>query len=72
MPVDLDYLEPLECDVVIAGAELAGLVAGAILARHGQSVVVVDTPPQVGGRGGATRARHGGRDRPPYRAPRDR
>ena len=54
MPVELDYLEPLECDVVIAGAELAGLVAGAILARHGQSVVVVDTPPQVGGRGGAT------------------
>lgn len=45
---------PIECDVAIVGAELAGLIAGAILARQGRSVVVVDTPPQVGGGGGGT------------------
>ena len=45
---------PIECDVAIVGAELAGLIAGAILARQGRSVVVVDTPPQLGGGGGGT------------------
>jgi len=45
---------PLECDVLVVGAELAGLIAGAILARQGRSVVVIDTPPQVGGGGGGT------------------
>ncbi len=51
---DLDFSQPLTCDVVIAGAGLAGLVAGAILTRHGQRVVVVDRNPEVGGRGGST------------------
>ncbi len=54
MSLNLDYARPLECDVAIAGAELAGLVAGAILSRHGLRVVLVDTPSQVGGRGGGT------------------
>lgn len=54
MSLSLDYARPLECDVAIAGAELAGLVAGAILSRHGLRVVLVDTPSQVGGRGGGT------------------
>ena len=48
-----DYSAPLECDVAIAGAELAGLVAGAVLAKRGLRVVVVDEPPVVGGRGGS-------------------
>ncbi|MCH2170284.1 FAD-dependent oxidoreductase [Myxococcota bacterium] len=47
-----DY-SPIDCDVAIAGAELSGLVAGALLASKGLSVVVVDEPPVVGGRGGA-------------------
>ena len=51
---DLDFSKPLTCDVAIAGAGLAGLVAGAILSRHGQRVVVVDRNPEVGGRGGST------------------
>ncbi len=51
MPLEPDYTRPLECDVAIAGA---GLVTGAILARHGQRVVLVDTPALIGGRGGAT------------------
>ncbi len=50
----LDFAQPLECDVAIAGAGLAGLVAGAILARHGRKVVVVDGAPRVGGRAGGT------------------
>jgi phytoene dehydrogenase-like protein len=54
---EIDYASPLECDVAIVGAELSGLVAGAILARRGRRVVVVDAPPQVGGRGGSTRHR---------------
>ena len=57
MPVELDYAQPIECDVAIVGAELAGMIAGAILARAGKRVVIVDTPPQVGGRGGSTRHR---------------
>ncbi len=51
---DLDFSQPLTCDVAIAGAGLAGLVAGAILTRHGQRVLVVDRNPEVGGRGGST------------------
>ena len=54
MGIELDYTRPLECDVAIAGAGLAGLVAGAILTQHGLDVTIVDTPPSVGGRGGAT------------------
>jgi phytoene dehydrogenase-like protein len=54
---ELDYRKPLECDVAIVGAELAGLVAGAILARQGKRVVVVDGPPVTGGMGGAVRHR---------------
>ena len=50
---EIDYSAPLECDVAIAGAELGGLVAGAILARAGRSVVVVDAPPLPGGRSGS-------------------
>jgi len=52
-----DYAKPLECDVAIVGAEMAGLVAGAILARHGKRVIVVDGPPVTGGRGGAVQHR---------------
>jgi phytoene dehydrogenase-like protein len=54
---ELDYARPLAFDVAIVGAELAGLVAGAILARRGRRVAVVDAAPQVGGRGGSTRHR---------------
>ena len=50
---ELDYERPLDCDVAIAGAGLGGLVAGAILAREGRRVVVVDAPPVIGGRGGS-------------------
>jgi phytoene dehydrogenase-like protein len=49
-----DYSKPLHCDVVIAGAGLAGLVAGAILSKHGRKVVVVDGAPRIGGRAGGT------------------
>src|SRR5438445_781615 len=42
-----------ETDVVIVGAALAGLVAGAILTRHGKRVVLLDQTDTVGGRGGA-------------------
>ncbi|HZR80896.1 MAG TPA: FAD-binding protein [Candidatus Binatia bacterium] len=41
-------------DVAIVGAGLSGLVAGAILTRHGRRVVVLEHADQVGGRGGAT------------------
>ena len=50
----LDYAKPLECDVAIVGAELSAMIAAAILTRQGKRVVVVDTPPQAGGRGGST------------------
>jgi phytoene dehydrogenase-like protein len=40
-------------DVVVVGAALGGLVAGAILARHGRRVIVLEETDQVGGRGGA-------------------
>jgi phytoene dehydrogenase-like protein len=42
-------------DVAIVGASLAGLVAGAILTRHGRRVVILDHADTVGGRGGAVR-----------------
>lgn len=51
---ELDFSHPIHCDVAIAGAGLSGLVAGAILARRGRRVVVVDRATEVGGRGGAT------------------
>ena len=53
MSDDIDLGAPLECDVVIAGAGLAGLVAGAILARRGKAVIVVDGTDSVGGRSGS-------------------
>jgi glycine/D-amino acid oxidase-like deaminating enzyme len=53
MPEDLILDTPLECDVVIAGAGLAGLVAGAILSRRGMSVIVVEGARQIGGRAGS-------------------
>ena len=34
----VDYARPLECDVAIAGAEFAGVVAGAILGAEGLRV----------------------------------
>ena len=40
-------------DAVIVGSALAGLVAGAILARRGKRVVVLEHADTVGGRGGA-------------------
>jgi phytoene dehydrogenase-like protein len=40
-------------DVVIVGSDLAGLVAGAILVRHGRRVVILEAADAVGGRGGA-------------------
>ncbi len=42
-----------DADVVVIGAALAGLVAGAILTRHCKRVVVLDHADTVGGRGGA-------------------
>ena len=46
-------------DVVIIGADLAGLVAGAILGRHGRRVVVLEQADTVGGRGGAVQTPDG-------------
>jgi phytoene dehydrogenase-like protein len=40
-------------DVVIIGSALAGLVAGAILTRHGRRVVILEHADTVGARGGA-------------------
>lgn len=40
--------------MAVAGAGLAGLVTGAILARQGMHVIVVDGPDRIGGRGGST------------------
>lgn len=48
-----------DCDVAIVGAGLAGLVAGALLARRGLRVVLVDPAEGVGGGGGATRTQDG-------------
>src|SRR6266550_1673523 len=41
-----------DADAVIIGSALGGLVAGAILARHGKRVVVLEHADTVGGRGG--------------------
>jgi phytoene dehydrogenase-like protein len=40
-------------DVVIVGASLAGLAAGALLTRHGKRIVILEHADTVGGRGGA-------------------
>jgi phytoene dehydrogenase-like protein len=48
-----------EADVVIVGSALAGLVAGAILGRHGRRVVVLEHADTVGGRAGAVRTPEG-------------
>lgn len=53
MSQPIDYSRPIECDVAIVGAEMSAMVAGSILARHGRRVVVVDSPPVTGGRGGS-------------------
>ncbi len=46
-------------DVAIVGSSLAGLVAGAILARRGRRVVVLEHADTVGGRGGSIRTPEG-------------
>jgi phytoene dehydrogenase-like protein len=46
-------------DVVIIGADLAGLVAGAILTKHGRRVVILEHADTVGGRVGAVRTPEG-------------
>jgi phytoene dehydrogenase-like protein len=46
-------------DVVIIGADLAGLVAGAILTRGGRRVVILEQADSVGGRGGAVQTADG-------------
>jgi phytoene dehydrogenase-like protein len=46
-------------DVAIVGADLAGLVAGAILAKHGKRVVVLEHADTVGGRSGAVQTPEG-------------
>ena len=40
-----------KADVVVIGAGAAGLTAGAILAKEGKKVVVLDRAPYLGGRG---------------------
>jgi phytoene dehydrogenase-like protein len=42
----------IEADAVIVGSALAGLVAGAVLTRHGKRVVVLEHADTVGGRAG--------------------
>src|SRR5262245_37626466 len=42
-----------EAEFVVVGSALGGLVVGAILARHGRRVVVLEHADTVGGRGGA-------------------
>jgi monoamine oxidase len=55
MPQTLDYSKSIEWDVAIVGAEMVAMVAGSILAKHRRRVVVVDSPPVTGGRGGSVR-----------------
>ncbi|MCH2171392.1 FAD-dependent monooxygenase [Myxococcota bacterium] len=54
MNESIPYDRPVECDVAIVGADLAGVITGAMLARRGLDVVMIDQPPQVGGGGGGT------------------
>jgi len=46
-------------DVAIVGADLAGLVAGAILTKHGRRVVILEHADTVGGRSGAVQTPEG-------------
>ncbi len=46
-------------DVAIVGADLAGLVAGGILTRHGKRVVILEHADTVGGRSGAVQTPEG-------------
>src|SRR5262252_4309411 len=46
-------------DVAIIGADLAGLVAGAILTKHGRRVVILEHADTVGGRSGAVETPEG-------------
>src|SRR5262249_10916291 len=46
-------------DVAIVGADLAGLVAGAILTKRGRQVVILEHADTVGGRGGGVRTPDG-------------
>jgi phytoene dehydrogenase-like protein len=48
-----------DADVVIVGTALAGLVAGAILTRHGKRVVLLEHADAVGGRAGGVRRADG-------------
>jgi phytoene dehydrogenase-like protein len=50
---------PETADVVVVGSALSGLVAGAILTRHGKRVVVLEHADTVGGRGGGVRTPEG-------------
>lgn len=43
-------MEPTKCDVVVIGAGAAGLMAAAMVAHHGRSVVVVERDDILGGR----------------------
>jgi ribulose 1,5-bisphosphate synthetase/thiazole synthase len=55
-----DYMQPIECDVAIIGAEMSAFVAAAILAKQGRRVVVVDSPPVTGGAAGRCPSAAGG------------
>ncbi len=48
-----------DCDAVILGAGLAGLVAGALLGAKGLRVTLLEPADGIGGGGGATRTRDG-------------
>jgi len=51
--------ETHECDAVILGAGLAGLVSGSLLASKGLRVTLLEPAPGIGGGGGATRTEDG-------------
>ena len=52
-------LREVTADVVIVGADLAGLVAGAILTQRGKRVVILEQADTVGGRCGAVQTADG-------------